>query len=272
MDRIGTGSAPDFSSIPDVFKTRTLYEMVTAWTEQSWDGVQYMRIAEELWDSIDASDLMEGPYGVSVTLLESCIVDSTEALQADQLTEEQAIDGLKKLLENDDFIVGSKIIEVYIKTNPVCRISNIDSLLLKNWPIGPQKPQWWKRSVRSFWLSVGVVSFAIMAIIYVIMIGLGILPPIQLILAVAVGIPVYAMSYYFRTVATKRAWRAMYIMLGAGGIGFWCLALPIVLLFGPTIRLIPFWLRLPLTFIPSVTVGACIGDWLGSRRNYMPYM
>ena len=271
MDRIDTGSEVHSSSIREYRETRTLYEMVTVWAEQPWDGVQYNRIAEELWDSIDDLNLIEGPFGDSMTLLESCIVDSNEAIETGLLSEKQALDSLKDLLENDDFVVGARIIEVSVETNPVCRISNIDSLLQKDWPIGPQKPQWWKRSVRSFWLSVGVFSFATMAIFYVIMISLGILPPIRLFLAVAVGIPMYAMSYYFRTVATKKMWRVVFIILGAGGIGFWCLALPIALLFGPTIRLIPFWLRLPFTYIP-VVVGAYIGDWIGRRRDYRPYM
>ena len=271
MERIDTGSEVNSSSIREDLKTRTLYEMVTAWAEQPWDGVQYKRIAEELWDSIDDLNLMEGPYGVSVTLLESCIVDSAEGIDAGLFQAEQAVGNLKKLLENDDFGEGARIIEVCVNTNPVCRISNIDSLLQKNWPSGPQKPQWWTLSVRSYWLSVGVVSFATMAIIYSILIGLGILPPIQLVLSIVVGIPMFALSYYFRTVATKRMWRAVFIGLGAGGIGFWCLALPIGLLFGPTIRLIPFWLRLPITYIP-VVVGAYIGDWIGKRRDYRPYM
>ena len=250
--------------------TRTLYEMVKEWSGQHWDGVQYNRHSEELWNSIEACGLIEGPFGDSMTLLESCIVDSNEAIDAGLLSEKLALERLKGLLENDDFVVGARIIEVSIETNPVCRISNIDSLLKKIWPIGPQKPQWWKRSVRSFWLSVGIVSFATMIIIYIAMIDLGILPPVQLFLGVAVGIPMYAMSYYFRTVATKKMWRAVFIILGAGVIGFWCM-LPIALLFGPTIRLIPFWLRLPLMYIP-VIVGAYIGDWIGKRRDYRPYM
>ncbi len=266
MERIDTGSEVHSSSIHEDLKTRTLYEMVKEWTEQPWDGAQYKRIAEELWDSIDDLNLIEGPFGDSMTLLESCIVDSNEAIDAGLLSKKQALERLKGLLENDDFVVGARIIEVSIETNPVCRISNIDSLLKKIWPIGPQKPQWWKRSVRSFWLFMGVVSFAVMAIIYVILIGLGILPPIQLFLAVAVGIPMYAMSYYFRKVATKRMWRVGFIYLGA-----WCLVVPIVLLFGPTIGLIPFWLRLPLLYILPV-IGAFIGDWIGKRRDYMPYM
>ncbi|MHA1638248.1 MAG: hypothetical protein ACTSUB_09570, partial [Candidatus Thorarchaeota archaeon] len=146
-------------------------------------------------------------------------------------------------------------------------ILNIDSLLQKDWPIGPQKPQWWKRSVRSFWLFMGVVSFAIMVILYVTMIGFGILPPIQLVLAIVVGVPMYAMSYYLRKIATKRMWRIVFIYLGA-----WCLVVPTVLLLGSNIlRLIPFWLRLPLLSI-LIVIGAFIGDWIGKRRDYRPYM
>jgi len=208
---------------------------------------------------------------MAMTLLESYVVDSAEEVDAGLIDMNQAVEGLLTLLQNDDFARGAKIIEVSVETNPVCRISNIDSLLQENWPRGPQKPQWWKRSVRSFWISMGAVSFVSMVIIYSILIGLGILPPTELVLSIVVGIPMYAMSYYFRTVATKRVWRVVFIMLGAGGIGFWCLALPIGLLFGPTIRLIPFWLRLPFTYIP-VIVGAYIGDWIGNRRDYRPYM
>jgi len=252
--------------------TQTVYELVKEWTFQPWDGTRYSHIVETLWDSIEACGLIEGPFGMAMTLLESYVVDSAEEVDAGLLNMNQAVEGLLTLLQNDDFARGAKIIEVSVETNPVCRISNIDSLLQKDWPIGPQKPQWWKRSVRSFWLSVGVVSFAVMAIIYVILIGLGILPPIQLFLAVAVGIPMYAMSYYIRKVATKRMWRTVFIMLGASGIGFWCLIVPSTFLFAPVIRLIPWWIGMPLLTIPSTVIGAFIGDWIGKRRDYRPYM
>ncbi len=231
-------------------------------------------MAEELWNSLEACGLIEGPFGDSMTLLDSFIVDSNEALEAGLLGERQALDSLKELLENDDFVVGARIIEVSVETNPVCRISNIDNLLQKDWPIGPQKPQWWKQSVRSFWLFVGVFSFATMAIFYVIMISLGILPPIQIFLAVAVGIPMYAMSYYFRTVATKRMWRIGFILLGFCFIGFWFILAPLVILLSSLRSLgisLPWWLGMPLMILPLV-VGAFIGDWLGRRRDYMPYM
>jgi len=251
----------------DRITTQTLYEMVNKWTAQPWDGTRYSHIAEQLWDSVEACGLIEGPFGMTMTLLESCVVDSVEGVNGGLLDKTQAVANLTTLLQNDDFACGAKIIEVSVDTNPVCRILNIDSLLQKDWPIGPQKPQWWKRSVRSFWLFMGVVSFAIMVIIYSIMIGLGILPPIQLVLAIVVGVPMYAMSYYFRKVATKRMWRVGFIYLGA-----WCLVVPTVLLLGSNIlRLIPFWLRLPLLSI-LIVIGAFIGDWIGKRRDYRPYM
>ncbi|MDH4214984.1 MAG: hypothetical protein OEV85_13790 [Candidatus Thorarchaeota archaeon] len=252
--------------------TQTLYEMVKEWTVQPWDGIRYSHIVETLWDSIEACGLIEGPFGMAMTLLESYVVDCVEKVDAGLLDMNQAVVGLTTLLENDDFTQGAMTIEVFIDTNPVCRISNIDRLLQENWPRGPQKPQWWKRSVRSFWISMGAVSFVSMIIIYVIVIGLGILPPIQLVLAIAVGIPMYAMSYYFRKVATKRMWRAVFIMLGACGIGFWCLIVPLGFLFAPVIRSIPWLMGMPLLMILSVVIGAFIGDRIGKRRDYRPYM
>ena len=259
----------------DRVNAKTLYELVKEWTNQPWGGTRTIHICEELWNSIEAHGLIEGPFGDSVTLLESCIVDSNEALKAGHLSEEQALDNLRDLLENDDFVLGARIIEISVESNPVCRISNIDSLLQKDWPIGPQKPQWWKRSVRSFWLCVGVVSFAIFIIISFVMIGFGILPPIQLFLAVAIGIPMYAMSYYFRKIATKRMWRVIYILLGSCFIGFWFIMVPLMILlgfFGPLGILLPWWLGIPLLTIPPLAIGAFVGDWIGKRRDYRPYM
>ena len=116
----------------DRIATQTLYEMVKEWTDQPWEGVRSNRISEELWNSLEACGLIEGPFGDSMTLLEACIADSNEAIEAGLLSEKQALDSLKELLENDDFVVGARVLEVCVNTNPVCRISNIDSLLQKD--------------------------------------------------------------------------------------------------------------------------------------------
>ncbi|MHA1927909.1 MAG: hypothetical protein ACTSV2_04920 [Candidatus Thorarchaeota archaeon] len=271
MDRIETGSEVQSSSIHEDTETRTLYEMVTAWVEVPWDGFQYQRIAEDLWNSIDDLNLMERPYGVSVTLLESCIVDSVEGIDAGLFQAEQAASNLNDLLLNDDFVEGAKIIEVCVKSNPVCRISNVDQLLDNSQSVDYRKPQWWYRSVRSYWFFMGCVSIVSSIIIYSLMINLGIMPP-EYLLSIIMGVPMLVFSYYIRTIATKKMWRVIFIILGAGGIGFWCLALPIALLFGPIIRLTPLWLRFLLTMFLPIAMGAYIGDWVGKRRDYMPYM
>jgi len=255
--------------------TQTLYDMVKGWTAQPWDGNRYSSIAEKLWDSLEDCRLIDGPFGTTMTLLEACVVDSVDGMNEGLLDKNEAVGNIMALLQDDDFIKGAKIIEISVESNPVCRITNIDSLLQKDWPIGPQKPQWWKRSVRSFWLSVGVVSFATMIILYVIMINFGILPPTQLFLGVAVGIPMYAFSYYFRSVATKRMWRAIFILLGSCGIGFWFILLPLTVLlraFIPLGILLPWWLGMPFLMIPPLIIGGLIGDWFGKRRDYRPYM
>ena len=271
MERIDTESEVHSSSIQDDLRTRTLYEMVTEWAEQPWDGTQYKRIAEELWDSIDASNLMEEPYGVSVTLLESCIVDSTEAIQAGQLTEEQAVDGLKKLLENDDFVEGARIIEVCVNTNPVCRITNIDHLLNKSQSIDYRKPQWWARSVRSYWLFIGSVSFVSMIIVYGLIINLGLRPLTYLILSITIGIPMFAGTYALRRSQSVNAFKWMWTLFGAFSIGFFVIFAPLHLLLGHQLYMILGVWYVWATLIPSMTLGAFIGERWGRRRGYMPY-
>jgi hypothetical protein len=255
--------------------TQTLYDMVKEWTVQPWEGNRYSSIAEKLWDSLEAYGLIDGLFGTTMTLLESCVVDSVEGIKEGLLDKNGAVDNMIALLQNDDFTKGAKIIEVSVETNPVCRITNIDSLLQKDLPTGPQKPQWWKRSVWSFWLSVGVVSFATMIILYIIMINFGILPPTQLFLGLVVGIPMYALSYYFRSVATKKMWRAVFILLGSCGIGFWFILLPLTVLlnvFIPLGSLLPWWLGMHLLTVPPLVLGGFIGNWIGKRRDYRPYM
>ena len=253
--------------------TRTLYEMVTAWTEQPWDGTQYYRITEELWNSVDASGLMDGPYGDSVTLLEMCIVDFTETLQAGQLTEEQAVDGLKKLLEIDDFVEGARIIEVCVKTNPVCRISNIDNLLQLS---QTRAPLIWTRGMK-----IGfVVSLVTILGIYLVLIGLQLLEPFQslswLVIASVSGFFFYYLSQRNSPTFDRVMWPLGYACIFA--MGWFILVIPLGPIIGSIFSPSPyisyqffavfmFWIGLGSCML----IGGILGDRQGKKRNYMPY-
>ena len=271
MERIDTGSEVNSSSIREDLKTRTLYEMVTAWAEQPWDGVRYKRIAEELWDSIDDLNLMEGPYGVSVTLLESCIVDSAEGIDAGLFQAEQAVGNLKKLLENDDFVEGARIIEVYVNTNPVCRISNADRLLQQS---QYREPLRWTRgmTVSSVASIVAILGFTI------VMIGLQLWEPIRLLSLLFCFSMGGIWLYYVYKANSPISWRAHWILGHAGifgmgiGIPYICFMAPIVYFALP-----PSYRHLAL-LVFAIVVGSCmaiggiVGDRLGKKRNYRPFL
>jgi hypothetical protein len=274
MDRIDTGSEVHFSPIHEELNTRTLYQMVTSWAEQPWNGAQYRRISEELWDSIDAANLMKGPYGMSVTLLESCIVDSTEALQAGHLTEEQAVDGLKKLLENDDFVVGARVIEACVETNPVCRISNIDRLQQQSQSREPLR--WTRRMKIGF-----VVSLVTTLGVYIVMIGLQLWESIRSLSWLVIGFTSWIMLYYLIKQNSSTFYRVMW-PLGLACIfamGWFILVIPlgpiIISVFPPSpdisyrfFAVFVFWIGLGSCMV----IGGILGNRLGKKRNYRPYM
>ncbi len=279
MERIDTKLGVQSTTTHDNLEaTRTLFEMVKEWSERTWDGTQYIRITEELWNSIDASGLMEGPYGDSVTLLEMCIVNSTEVFQTGQLTEDQALDGLKKLLENDDFILGAKIIEVYIKINPVCRISNLKRLHKSGQ--GLPFPEWNRGKTLLVFL-----SFVSWFVLYVVLVGFGVWEPTRLITwTIITGISGVFFYYIRRRLHDFRFRRTFWI------VGFGCvfsmplliawnyllswLAAPFVIWLAassipPVLRLVIFG---PVAIAPPFIGGGLIAEKLGKRRDYMPYM
>ncbi len=256
-------------------ETRTLYEMVSEWTVQSWDGSQYSHIAGQLWDSIDASNLMDGPYGDSVTLLESCIANSAEGIEAGIFQAKQAVSDLKKLLENDDFVEGARIIEVCVKTNPVCRISNIDLLLQQGQSRGPLI---WTRRMKI----ASVVSLVTILGFYIVMISLQLWEPIQLLSWLVATSVSGIFFYYLYKLNSLTVWRAIWIFGHAGISGMGIIILYIVLLgpiFGSVFPPSPdVSYRFFSLLVFAIVVGSCIviggilGDRLGKRRNYRPHM
>ena len=273
MDRIDTGSEVHSSSIREDLKTRTLYEMIRTWIGQPWDGVQYKRIAGELWDSIDDLNLMEGPYGVSVTLLESCIVDSAEGIDAGLFQAEQAIGNLKELLENDDFVEGARIIEVCVNTNPVCRISNADRLLQQS---QYREPLRWTRGMTIS----SVVSIVAILGFYIVMIGLQLWESIRLLSLLFC----FSMSgiwlYYVYKANSPISWRAHWILGHAGIFGMGMFFLYVVLLWPIFGTVFPppsdISSRFFSLLVMAIVIGSCmiiggiVGDRLGKKQNYRP--
>ena len=255
--------------------TRTLYEMVKEWSGQQWDGVQYKRISEELWDSIDASNLMEGPYGVSVTLLESCIVDSAEGIDAGLFQAERAVGNLKKLLENDDFVEGARIIEVFVNPNPVCRISNIDSLLQQS---QSREPLRWTRGMKIRF----VVSLVTTLGVYIVMIGLQLWEPIWslswLVISCVSGIFFYYLYKRNSPTFDRVMWPLGHACIFGMGIiilytGFMGPIFLSVFPYSPDISYRFFTVLVSAIVIGScMVIGGILGDRHGKRRNYRPYM
>jgi len=250
---------------------RTLHDIIQDWANQPWAGDRYLSIAAQLWDSLEVNDLIEGPFGVSVTLLESCILDANEGLKAGELDEEQAVEQLTDLLFNEDFAVGARIIEVGMGANPDHRITNVDQLHEESRTLDFRIPRWWKRSVRSYWLFIGGVSFVSMIIFYGLMINLGLRLPINLLLAIAIGVPMFAGAYALRRSQSVNAFKWMWTLFGAFSIGFFVIFAPLILLLGHQLYMILGVWFVWATLIPSMILGAFIGERWGRRRGYRPY-
>lgn len=250
----------------------TLHDIIQDWVSIPWNGERYLNIAEQLWDSLEAAGLAEGPFGMSATILESCIRDALEGLNAGNLNEEQALERLADLLGNNDFTTGARVIEVRIGAKPDIKITNMDKLHEEDRVMDFRIPRWWKHSVRSYWLLIGVVPFVAMLMAYILLVYLGIWMPSHLLVYIVITPPFLASSYYIRTVRSRRLWRGLFIAVGSCFIGFWFIAIPLTLLIGERWSLMPFWLRLPWLLIVSLGTGGFIGDWLGRRRDYRPYL
>ncbi|MHA2143471.1 MAG: hypothetical protein ACXADC_16995 [Candidatus Thorarchaeota archaeon] len=253
----------------------TLYDIIQNWMTQPWNGKCYLNIAEQLWELLEAADLIEGLFGMSATLLESCILDAMEGLNKGILDEKQAVERLADLLDNSDFTTGARVIEMRVGANPDIKITNIDHLQEEDRAMDFRIPRWWKRSVRSYWLLIGVVPFVSMLMVYVMLANLGTFLPSHILAYVAITPLGYASSYYIRTIPSRRLWRAIAILMGSCFIGLWFIMLPLLLIFGPLIRFAPWWpwwLGMLVFFIGPLVLGGFIGDWIGRRNDYRPYM
>jgi hypothetical protein len=153
---------------------RTLYALVEEWSNQSWDGELYSRVAEELWDYLNEGGFMEGSLGATATLLETCVVDTNEEIERRTLSRNQAPQRLKELLEVQDFAEGAKIIEIHIKANPAYRIT-IPTRLHRSGQ-GLPVPEW--NRGKTLLVSLSLVTALVLCVVLV---SLGVWEPTQMI-------------------------------------------------------------------------------------------
>jgi hypothetical protein len=210
-----------------------------------------------------------------MTLLESCIVDSNEAIEAGLLSAKQALDSLKELFENDDFVEGARIIEVCVNTNPVCRISNIDHLLQQS---QSREPLRWTRRMK-----IAMAVSLVMALgLYIVMIGLQLWEPSRLLSWLVVTSVSGILLYYLYKFNPPRLLRAIWIVghaciFGMGIIILWTGFMGPIFLsvfpYSPDISYRFFTVLVSAIVIgSSMVIGGILGDCHGKRRNYRPYM
>lgn len=80
------------------------------------------------------------------------------------------------------------------------------------------------------------------------------------------------LGYYIRTIPSPRLWRAIWIFIGMGVIGF-PLFIVLIIVLGRTLAAIAdFGVLVVVVLVTSAAIGAVVGDRLGKRRNYTPLM
>ena len=134
-----------------------------------------------------------------------------------------------------------------------------------------RKPRWWKRSVRSYWLIFVLLPFVAILIVHVALLLQGVTTLTELLKYAVITSVMIGTAYYIRKINSLKMWRAIWILLGACGIG--TLILVVLLgVFGKTLVLVlgpgP---ALLLSFGIAVPVGALLGDYVGKRRGYRPW-
>lgn len=256
---------------------RTLYALVEEWSNQSWDGELYSRVAEELWDYLNEGGFMEGSLGAAATLLETCVVDTNEEIEKRTLSRNQAPQRLKELLEVQDFAQGAKIIEIQIKANPAYRITSLTREHRSGQ--GLPVPEW--NRGKTLLVSLSLVSALVLCVVLV---SLGVWEPTQIITWTVITGMSGVFFYYVRRRLHNFRFRKMFWIVGFGCFFSMPLMIAWLYLLGllaapfvsqlatPSIPLVLRLVFFGLGIIPPLLGGGLIAERLGKRRDYMPYM
>ena len=133
-----------------------------------------------------------------------------------------------------------------------------------------QKPRWWKRTTRSFWLLFVVLPYFVMLILLGMLVVAGFVEAQFLFEYVIVTALAIAFAYYIRTTSSRAVWRAIWIMAGIGLVGFPIFLVLNFLLIKTLSPVVGFLMPFSITMAAAVLVGAFVGDQIGKRRHYKP--
>ncbi len=124
------------------------------------------------------------------------------------------------------------------------------------------KPWWWA----PFWLFCVAFVVAVGIALYTYPMNLLVLNSLE---AIALAVVFLGFTFYFRVRPSIKMDRAMYVLLGISPIGlvvifaFAFIGLPDLM-----IGMIGIWPSLIINVAAPYIIGAFIGDWIGSKRNY----
>jgi hypothetical protein len=115
------------------------------------------------------------------------------------------------------------------------------------------------------------VPFIAILAVYGMLIYLGLAGFEDFLVYVVVTASAIAIVYYIHTIRSPNVWKAIWVLSGAGVIGFpltVALAILIVPTLSPIIGVLP-----PLFFflIASMIIGGFLGNQIGKRRGYRPF-
>jgi hypothetical protein len=79
-----------------------------------------------------------------------------------------------------------------------------------------------------------------------------------------------AFAYYIRTTSSLVLWRAIWVMVGVGLVGFPIFLVLNFLLIKTLSPVVGFLIPFSITMATQVLVGAFVGDQIGKRRRYKP--
>jgi hypothetical protein len=133
-----------------------------------------------------------------------------------------------------------------------------------------RKPEWWKRSIRSYWLVFVLLPFVIILIVLGALFLQGVTTLTELLGYAVVTSAFITVAYYIRKTSSLTVWRTVWILFGVGVIGFPVSVASAILLVNTLGSVIGFFPPFLLSLGIAVLAGAFLGDRLGKRRGYQP--